>query len=88
MTASTRSITTPRRLLVALEAAAYVGVGVNKFRDLVARGLMPPPKLIDGARRWDVVALDIYVAALPDDTRGGSAPGVNRDGRSPGHDWK
>jgi hypothetical protein len=90
MTASTRVSTTQRRLLLQVEAAAYVGVGPNKFRDLVERGLMPPPKLIDGARRWDVMALDVYVSALPDDTRGSAqrAPGVDRNGRQPGFGWK
>jgi hypothetical protein len=63
----------PRRGLDLVDAAGFVGVGVNKFRDLVARGLMPRPKLIDDRRVWDVDALDIYFSALPEDDRADSA---------------
>jgi hypothetical protein len=78
----------PRRGLDQLEAARYVGVGINKFRDLVERGLMPLPKLIDGARRWDIDALDVYFGALPEDGRGSAERAPNRDGRRQGFDWK
>jgi hypothetical protein len=66
---SARRTTGPRRGLAQDEAAFYIGVGVNKFRDLVARGLMPEPKLIDDVRRWDIEQLDIYFSALPADQR-------------------
>ncbi len=36
----------------------YIGVGVTKFDDMVASGLMPKPKRIDGRRVWDIIALD------------------------------
>jgi hypothetical protein len=77
-----------RRGLDQLEAAAYVGVGVNKFRDLVERGLMPTPKLIDGARRWDIEALDIYFGALPEDNSGSAQRSPDRNRRLSPHTWK
>lgn len=57
------------RGLALADAAHYVGVGVDKFKQLLADGRMPPPKLIDNIRRWDVEALDIYFSHLPDDER-------------------
>jgi len=57
------------RLMTLVDAAAYVAVSVNKFKQLLADGRMPPPKRIDDMRRWDVDALDIYISQLPDDER-------------------
>lgn len=48
------------------ESAAYVGIGVTKFDQLVADGRMPKPKMIDGRRVWDRLRLDSCFAALPD----------------------
>lgn len=48
------------------ESAAYIGVGVTKFDELVADGRMPKPKMIDGRRVWDRLRLDSCFAALPD----------------------
>jgi len=80
-----RGRTGPRRGLDQLDAAGYVGVGVNKFRDLVERGLMPAPKLIGDTRVWDIEALDAYFRALPDDDRPPSArtPQVGQNARDP-----
>jgi len=50
----------PRRLLGSIDAAAYVGVPVRSFKDLVARELLPLPKLVGAARRWDIEELDVY----------------------------
>jgi len=86
-----RRAAAPRRGLDQLEAARYVGVGVDKFRDLVERGLMPKPKLIDAARRWDIEALDIYFAALPKNSRGSwerSPHRTDREGRLIPEPWK
>jgi predicted DNA-binding transcriptional regulator AlpA len=58
--------TTIVRGLRRAEAANYVGLGVNKFDELVKDGRMPRPKKIDGASVWDVAALDIYFDALPE----------------------
>lgn len=47
-------------------AAWYVGVGVTKFDEWVARGWMPPGKLVDGCRLWDRFELDDAYPNLPD----------------------
>ena len=57
----------PRRGLKREEAALYVGLSVTKFTELIARGLMPQPKRIDGRVVWDVRALDLAFDDLPDD---------------------
>ncbi len=49
------------------EAAAYIGIGPTKFDDLVRDGRMPAPKVIDGRKVWDRIALDLAFAALPDE---------------------
>lgn len=56
----------PPRGLSRDESAAYVGIGVTKFDQLVADGRMPRPKMIDGRRVWDRLRLDSCFAALPD----------------------
>ena len=48
------------------DAANYVGLGVNKFDELVKDGRMPRPKKIDGAIVWDIKMLDVYFDALPE----------------------
>jgi hypothetical protein len=35
------------------EVAAFVGVSPNKYLDLVRRGLMPQPRMVDGRRVYD-----------------------------------
>lgn len=57
-------------------AADYVGVGVTKFDDWVARGLMPAPKRQDGVVVWDRLALDAAFDDLPSEgeSRGGAVP--------------
>jgi len=56
----------PRGMRV--EAAAdWIGVGVTKFREMVADGRMPPGKLVDGCRVWDRFRLDEAFDALPDE---------------------
>jgi len=68
MTAKARGLreaTAPRRGLSRLEAAVYVGVGINKFDELVKSRRMPPPRMVDNAQVWDRRELDIYFDALP-----------------------
>ena len=48
------------------EAAAYVGVGVTLFDEMVGDGRMPKPKVINSRRVWDVRKLDKCFDALPD----------------------
>lgn len=55
------------------EAAAYVGVGVTKFDQMVADGRMPQAKQIDGRKVWDVRKLDKAFDALPDSEDNDSA---------------
>ena len=57
---------TPRGLSRA-ESAAYVGVSVTKFDEMVKGGRMPRPKRIDGRVVWDRRQLDMAFDALPDD---------------------
>ena len=47
-------------------AAAYVGVGVTKFDQMVADGLMPPPVQLGGRKVWDKRAVDLAFDALSD----------------------
>jgi hypothetical protein len=49
------------------QAAAYVGVGVTKFNEMVADGRMPPPKHVDGRVIWDRYLLDQSFEALDGD---------------------
>lgn len=59
----------PRRNLSRQEAAIYVGIGERLFTRLVRMGRAPQPKVISTGRsmveRWDIVALDQYIDALP-----------------------
>lgn len=58
------------------EAAAYVGVGVTLFDEMVGDGRMPAPKLINARTVWDRLRLDAAFSALPD-----------RDGGSEDNPW-
>ena len=44
----------PPRGLTRPAAAAYVGVGVTKFDEMVEDGRMPSPKCIDNRKVWDL----------------------------------
>jgi predicted DNA-binding transcriptional regulator AlpA len=58
----------PPRGLSRAQAAAYVGLGVTKFTELVTDGRMPKPARIDGRIIWDRVKLDEAFAALTEST--------------------
>src|SRR5262249_50386244 len=45
-------------------AAAYLGLGVTKFREMVAAGIFPAAIDLDGSPRWDRVGLDHAFDAL------------------------
>jgi hypothetical protein len=85
VTRSVSNVEQPRRGLTLLEAAVYVRCSPNKFSALMDEGRMPQPRVIDGARVWDVRELDIYFEALPRDRRTPKqrAPGQRRDGQIP-----
>lgn len=57
----------PPRGMERAEAARYLGIGTTKFDELVGRGVLPKPKRIDGAVRWDRIALDLAFGDLPED---------------------
>lgn len=57
----------PPRGLARAVAAAYIGVGVTLFDEMVRDGRMPSPKRINGRRVWDRVGLDAAFEALPDE---------------------
>lgn len=48
------------------QAAAYVGVSMTKFDELVRDGRMPAPRRVDGCNIWDRHALDDAFDSLPD----------------------
>jgi len=53
------------------EAAAYIGVGRDKFRELVASGKMPKAKYIGTIRIWDRHRIDQAFEALSDEPHDG-----------------
>lgn len=67
MTTKPDAIAYPPRGLSHDEAARYVGLGVTKFDEMIAEGLMPKPKRLGKRVIWDRVSLDIAFSALPTD---------------------
>jgi hypothetical protein len=68
-----------RRGLSENEAAVYIGLSPSKFRELVARGLMPQPRLADSRLLYDIVELDLAFNELPHRAAGsgGDSPQSN-----------
>ena len=56
----------PRRAMKAERAAAYLDMSRSKFLELVEQGRLPGPKIIDGIRVWDRLALDVAFNEFPD----------------------
>ena len=54
----------PRGLPIS-DAARYLGIRETKFRELLQRGEIAQPRLIDSKRVWDVHDLDAFFEALP-----------------------
>ena len=65
MTGKFDAIAYPPRGLSRIEAARYVGVGPDKFDEMVADRRMPKPREIDRRIVWDRVELDIAFSELP-----------------------
>jgi predicted DNA-binding transcriptional regulator AlpA len=65
MTAKLTPAEYPPRGMGRLEAARYVGVGPDKFDEMVADRRMPKPREIDRRIVWDRVELDIAFSELP-----------------------
>jgi predicted DNA-binding transcriptional regulator AlpA len=57
---------TPRGLS-RVQSAAYIGVSVRLFDELVKDGRMPQPIRINSRVLWDRLQLDVAFAALPHD---------------------
>lgn len=64
--ARSATIASPRRGLRRPDAAAYIGVSLTKFDELVRDRRMPPPLRIDKCVLWDVRDLDEAFDALRD----------------------
>jgi predicted DNA-binding transcriptional regulator AlpA len=56
----------PPRAMKADRAAAYLDMSRSKFLELVDRGKLPKPKIIDSMRMWDRLALDAAFNDFPD----------------------
>jgi len=56
----------PPRGMSRERAAAYVGVSVSLFDEMVKDGRMPPPKRANSRVIWDRIQLDAAFEALPD----------------------
>ena len=56
---------TVRRGLDEAEAAVYLSLSPSLFRQLVAEGLMPRPRLVGRRRIFDIVELDAAFSDLP-----------------------
>lgn len=56
----------PPRAMKAERAAAYLDMSRSKFLELVEAKRLPKPKIIDGIRVWDRLALDAAFNDFPD----------------------
>jgi hypothetical protein len=65
----------PPRAMKADRAAAYLDMSRSKFLELVEAGRLPKPKVIDGIRVWDRLALDAAFNDFPDRGDDDSVPG-------------
>ena len=62
----------PPRAMKAERAAAYLDMSQSKFLELVEEGRLPKPKIIDGLRVWDRLAIDAAFNDFPDRNDGDS----------------
>jgi len=53
------------RGLSIVDAARYLGIRETKFRELVQRGEVASPRMIDSKKVWDVRELDAFFESLP-----------------------
>jgi predicted DNA-binding transcriptional regulator AlpA len=59
-------ISCPPRGLSRVQAAAYVGVGVTLFDEMVDDGRLPKPFTANSRKLWDRLKLDAAIDALSD----------------------
>jgi predicted DNA-binding transcriptional regulator AlpA len=64
----------PPRGLSRVQSAAYIGVSVTLFDELVRDGRMPQPIRLNSRVLWDRFQLDEAFASLSDSDRGGDDP--------------
>jgi hypothetical protein len=65
----------PPYAMKAERAAAYLDMSRSKFLELVGQGRLPGPKIIDGLRVWDRLALEAAFNEFPDRSDGDSVGG-------------
>jgi hypothetical protein len=65
----------PPRAMKAERAAAYLDMSRSKFLELVEKERLPKPKIIDGLRVWDRLALEAAFNEFPDRSDGDSVEG-------------
>jgi hypothetical protein len=65
----------PPRAMKAGRAAAYLDMSRSKFLELVDAQRLPRPKVIDGIRVWDRLALDSAFNDFPDRGEGDTLDG-------------
>jgi excisionase family DNA binding protein len=65
-----------RRGLSESEAAVYLSLSPTKFRQMVADGRMPQPRMVDGRLIYDIEDLDAAFKELP--RRGDAAAEFDR----------
>lgn len=68
------------------EAAGSIGIGLKKFRQMVADGRMPKPRRADRNAVWDVEELHAAFKDLPHDDPGGIAADPDDAGDADGWD--
>ena len=61
------------------EAAAYVGVSIDKFDEMVKDGRMPKPKTIDARRVWARSTVEKFFAELPEEGQTPKKPSPWKD---------
>jgi hypothetical protein len=64
----------PPRAMKAERAAAHLDMSRSKFLELVEAQRLPRPKIIDGIRVWDRLALDAAFDEFPDRCDDDSVP--------------
>ncbi|KZK76336.1 hypothetical protein PsW64_05060 [Pseudovibrio sp. W64] len=61
----TNPLNFPPRGLGRVDAAKYIGISASLFDELVAKRLMPDPKMMNTRKVWDIRELDRAFDELP-----------------------
>jgi hypothetical protein len=65
----------PPLAMKAERAAAYLDMSRSKFLELVEQGRLPKPKIIDGVRVWDRLAIEAAFNDFSDRSDGDTVQG-------------